>query len=467
MTPQALRRRMAHGNIYRPSKVDASLSSYFRDGNLTALRELALLWLADRVDDASTLPRPHEHPGDLGRQGAHRRRRHRWRRGETLMRRGARLATGGRGRVARGLRHRHRRPARHAPGPARRPSSQAEELGGTFHSVVGEDAGRRDRRLRGRQNATKVVVGASVAAASRRCSVPGTASGSIAASGDIDVHLVTHDDAAGRPERRRPSDNARPAPPDRRLGRRRWCSPAAAEPGPAPSRTSTACRSGDALWPSWSRPPSSAGCCRRCSSRRSRASGPQLPLHAAARHPHRRGAGEPRRPSRSSSRSPRGWRRSWTAPPAGRSRPPARTEADTLTVLAPVLTGQDTAGLRSSACRDFAPGRRSLGATATGGGRSSRRPAPRHLRRGRDTRVAVDDEHAGRLRASRCRPATSGCSRRSPPTRSMAERRRAQRERERAAALEGADRRDGAAARRLARPPHPAGDVGPPSTGWR
>ena len=51
MSPQALRRRMAHGNIYTADKIDAALSHYFRDGNLTALRELALLWLADRVDE--------------------------------------------------------------------------------------------------------------------------------------------------------------------------------------------------------------------------------------------------------------------------------------------------------------------------------------------------------------------------------------------------------------------------------
>jgi two-component system, OmpR family, sensor histidine kinase KdpD len=44
MAPEALRRRMAHGNIYPPEKIDASLASYFRVGNLTALRELALLW---------------------------------------------------------------------------------------------------------------------------------------------------------------------------------------------------------------------------------------------------------------------------------------------------------------------------------------------------------------------------------------------------------------------------------------
>ncbi|HEV7758773.1 MAG TPA: universal stress protein, partial [Acidimicrobiales bacterium] len=52
MTPEALRRRMAHGNIYTPQKIDAALTNYFRAGNLTALRELALLWLADQVDVA-------------------------------------------------------------------------------------------------------------------------------------------------------------------------------------------------------------------------------------------------------------------------------------------------------------------------------------------------------------------------------------------------------------------------------
>src|SRR5438309_5716193 len=51
MAPEALRRRMAHGNIYKSDRIDAALANYFRPGNLAALRELALLWLADRVDE--------------------------------------------------------------------------------------------------------------------------------------------------------------------------------------------------------------------------------------------------------------------------------------------------------------------------------------------------------------------------------------------------------------------------------
>ncbi|MFH8591502.1 universal stress protein [Streptomyces rimosus] len=51
MTPQALRRRMVHGNVYPPDRIEAALTHYFRPGNLTALRELALLWVADRVEE--------------------------------------------------------------------------------------------------------------------------------------------------------------------------------------------------------------------------------------------------------------------------------------------------------------------------------------------------------------------------------------------------------------------------------
>ncbi|GFJ94193.1 hypothetical protein Prum_078350 [Phytohabitans rumicis] len=51
MTPEALRRRMVHGNVYKLDKIDAAMGNYFRVGNLTALRELALLWLADKVDE--------------------------------------------------------------------------------------------------------------------------------------------------------------------------------------------------------------------------------------------------------------------------------------------------------------------------------------------------------------------------------------------------------------------------------
>jgi len=50
-SPEQLRRRMVHGNIYPKERVPLALSSFFRIDNLTALRELALRFLADETDD--------------------------------------------------------------------------------------------------------------------------------------------------------------------------------------------------------------------------------------------------------------------------------------------------------------------------------------------------------------------------------------------------------------------------------
>jgi two-component system, OmpR family, sensor histidine kinase KdpD len=50
-SPEQLRRRMLHGNIYPPEKVPRALANFFRTDNLIALRELALRFLADETDD--------------------------------------------------------------------------------------------------------------------------------------------------------------------------------------------------------------------------------------------------------------------------------------------------------------------------------------------------------------------------------------------------------------------------------
>ena len=51
MTPEALRRRIVHGNVVPADEVDAALDGRFRPDTLAALRELALLWVADQVDE--------------------------------------------------------------------------------------------------------------------------------------------------------------------------------------------------------------------------------------------------------------------------------------------------------------------------------------------------------------------------------------------------------------------------------
>lgn len=201
LAPASLRDRLADGNVYPAERIDAALSNYFRLGNLTALRELALLWLADEVDSALKSYRA-EHGID-GRWDA----RERvvvtltgGPEGETLLRRGARIAarTAGGELLAvhvvsqDGLARRH-------PDALTAQRSLVEALGGSFHEVVGDDVPRALVEFARSVDATQLVIGASrrsrIAAA---VTGPGIGATVIRESGDIDVHIVTHAAAAGR-----------------------------------------------------------------------------------------------------------------------------------------------------------------------------------------------------------------------------------------------------------------------------
>ena len=50
IAPHALQQRMKHGNIYPPERIEAALNNFFREGNLTALRELALRRTAEKTE---------------------------------------------------------------------------------------------------------------------------------------------------------------------------------------------------------------------------------------------------------------------------------------------------------------------------------------------------------------------------------------------------------------------------------
>ncbi|WP_066517505.1 ATP-binding protein [Curtobacterium ammoniigenes] len=200
LAPEALRERLADGLVYPATRIDAALSNYFRLGNLTALRELALLWLADDVDDALKSYRA-EHGID-----------HKWEardrvlvaltggpEGETLLRRGARIAARSAGgelaavhvTTNDGLRERH-------PGALSQQRALVEQLGGTYHQVVGDDVPTTLVRFARSIDATQLVIG--VSRRSRLLAAitgPGIGATVIRESGDIDVHIVTHE-RAGR-----------------------------------------------------------------------------------------------------------------------------------------------------------------------------------------------------------------------------------------------------------------------------
>jgi len=211
MTPEALRRRMAHGNVYPPDKIDAALGNYFRIGNLTALRELALLWLADKVDEQ--LERYREQHGI----GATWEARERvvvaltgGPEGDTLIRRAARIAARSKGadllavHVARsdGL-------AGADPALLSRQRLLVESLGGTYHQVVGGDVPRALLDFARGVNATQLVLGASRRGRLAQIFSAGVGTTTTAHSGPIDVHLVTHEEIGrGRRPRYRGSGAA-------------------------------------------------------------------------------------------------------------------------------------------------------------------------------------------------------------------------------------------------------------------
>src|SRR5665811_854548 len=195
MAPEALRRRMAHGNVYAAEKMDAALRNYFRIGNLTALRELALLWTADKVDEALQLYRD-EH--DIEETWETRERvvvaLTGGPEGETLIRRAARVAA----RTAGGdllAVHVTRSDGLTGASPANLAAQRklVETLGGTYHQIVGDNIADALLEFAHAENATQLVLGGS--RRSRLTAMltgPGIGADIIRASGDIDVHLVTH-----------------------------------------------------------------------------------------------------------------------------------------------------------------------------------------------------------------------------------------------------------------------------------
>ena len=198
ISPELLRQRLSDGKIYAAEKIDAALSNYFRLGNLTALRELALLWLADRVDEGLAKYRaeqgieaswPARERIVVGLTGGPE--------GEVLIRRGARILN----RVSGGdLLAVHVRAsdgvASESPQALEAQRHLIQDLGGSYHIVTGEDPARALLDFARSVNATQIVVGIS-----RRKKISvllgnllggGVGTRVVRDSGDIDVHMVSH-----------------------------------------------------------------------------------------------------------------------------------------------------------------------------------------------------------------------------------------------------------------------------------
>ena len=218
MAPEALRRRMAHGNVYAADKVDAALGNYFRVGNLSALRELALLWVADRVDDSLhdyrerhgiTKPWETRERVVVALSGAPA--------GEKLVRRAARIAERTKGELigvhvvdstglASGL------DDGGADGIARQ-RRLLEDLGGEYRRVTSNDIATALVEVARSENATQIVLGTSNRSRWQELVNGSVINKVVRQSGLIDVHVISErvvdEPAAGEGE---PDDRQRRLP---------------------------------------------------------------------------------------------------------------------------------------------------------------------------------------------------------------------------------------------------------------
>jgi len=223
MTPEALRRRMAHGNVYKSDRIDAALANYFRPGNLAALRELALLWLADRVDEGLESYRERHNITEpwetrervlvaiTGAPGT-----------EALIRRASRMAQRSHGELL-GV---HVRNDDGLTGTGRSDAVERHrllltDLGGEYHEVIASDIAAALAELARVENCTQLVLGASGRSRWAELTRGSVINRVIRLSGPIDLHVISQDKEGARSRddhaRRRFVGRASALSPRRRL----------------------------------------------------------------------------------------------------------------------------------------------------------------------------------------------------------------------------------------------------------
>jgi two-component system, OmpR family, sensor histidine kinase KdpD len=203
LTQEGIRERMASGKIYPAERIDAALGNYFRPGNLGALRELALSWTADRVDEAVAKYRSLHGienqwetkervvvaiAGAVG--------------GDDIVRRAARLAMRSRADLL-GVFVRPTDGLTDDTSTALAAQIQLlQSLGGRYHEVVGDDVASSLIAFAKGENATQLVLGAT-----RRSRFQELMGGSPVArvvrkAEDLDVHVISYEGARPRRARR-------------------------------------------------------------------------------------------------------------------------------------------------------------------------------------------------------------------------------------------------------------------------
>jgi two-component system sensor histidine kinase KdpD len=194
VTPEALRDRIARGQVYPREHAEAALSGAFRVGPLAALRELALLWLAASLTQNRQRSRP---DGDVV-EGRPTRERVMVAltggpEGQALIRRAARIAARSGGDL---LAVHVARPGGPADAAAIALAAQrrlTESIGGTYHQLADLDIPDALLTLARTENATQLVLGrhnrTRLGALRPRTRIRSRV---IRGSSGTDVHIITH-----------------------------------------------------------------------------------------------------------------------------------------------------------------------------------------------------------------------------------------------------------------------------------
>ncbi|MFH5926301.1 ATP-binding protein [Roseomonas xinghualingensis] len=195
--PAELLERMRQGKVYRPDQAARALKGFFREGNLAALREMALRRMAERVDaDVTGYMRANAITGP-------------WPSGDRVMvlvggEPSAEMAVRQARRIADALRaplvalHVERPgPSKGDPGPALR---LAETLGAETETVVATDLPRAILEAAHARNVTHLVIGRGRPSLWRRATGRTLSAVLLRRASDFVLHLVPSPSTAGRPQ---------------------------------------------------------------------------------------------------------------------------------------------------------------------------------------------------------------------------------------------------------------------------
>ena len=206
LSPDDLLQRLREGKIYAPQQAEQAMRSFFRRGNLMALRELALRRTAERVDSDMQIYRQDKSVEPV------------WPAGERILvcispsPMAARLVRAAK-RMAAGLHAEWITVYVETPRTAKLPDDArsrviqtlqlAEQLGSETATISGHDAAEEILTYARRRNVTKVIVGKPIHPIWRDLVYGSVLNSLVRRSGDIDVYVISGEGATTRSQAQR------------------------------------------------------------------------------------------------------------------------------------------------------------------------------------------------------------------------------------------------------------------------